>query len=104
MVPRIGSTGSMDSQASGFSPVKVSLHSGDEERDWWTPPLKLGEQKVFDLITDPKEEYPATGIRNTWVAGPAMKIVAEFDRSFKKHPPIAPRTTDPYVPPASEQQ
>jgi hypothetical protein len=40
----------------------------DEERDWWTPPAKLGEPKAFDLITDPKEEYPATGIRNTWAA------------------------------------
>ena len=40
----------------------------DEQRDWWTPPMKLGEPKAFDLITDPKEEYPATGLRNTWAA------------------------------------
>ena len=38
----------------------------DEERDWWTPPLKLGVPKAFDLITDPKEEYPQTGLRNSW--------------------------------------
>jgi len=69
-----------------------------EERDWWSPPTKLGEPKVFDLITDPKEEYPATGIRNTWVAKPAMNIVAEFQRSLKKYPPIAPSTPDPYRP------
>jgi hypothetical protein len=56
----------------------------DEQRDWWTPPTKLGEPKVFDLITDPKEEYPASGIRSTWVAAPAMKIVAEFEQSLKK--------------------
>ena len=31
----------------------------DEERDWWTVPAKLGTPKAFDLITDPKEEYPA---------------------------------------------
>jgi arylsulfatase len=61
----------------------------DEQRDWWTPPLKLGEPKAFDLITDPKEEYPATGIRNT----------AEFEQSLKKYPPIAPGTPDPYTPP-----
>jgi arylsulfatase A-like enzyme len=71
----------------------------DEERDWWTPPAKLGEPKVFDLITDPKEEYPATGMRNTWVAGPAMKIVSDFEASLKRYPPIAPGTPDPYTPP-----
>ena len=41
----------------------------DEQRDWWSPPVKLGTPKAFDLITDPKEEYPATGLRNTWNAG-----------------------------------
>jgi arylsulfatase len=71
----------------------------DEQRDWWTPPVKLGEPKAFDLITDPKEEYPATGIRNTWSAGPALKIVADFEQSLKKYPPIAPGTPDPYTPP-----
>jgi len=52
----------------------------------------LGVPKVFDLITDPKEEYPATGIRNTWNAAPAMKIVVEYEQSVEKHPPIAPGT------------
>jgi arylsulfatase A-like enzyme len=56
----------------------------DEERDWWTPPTKLGQPKVFDLITDPKEEYPATGIRNTWIAQPAMNLVVEFEKSLKR--------------------
>jgi arylsulfatase A-like enzyme len=71
----------------------------DEQRDWWTPPVKLGVPKVFDLITDPKEEYPATGLRNSWCAGPAMRIVAEFEESLKKYPPIAPGAPDPYTPP-----
>jgi arylsulfatase A-like enzyme len=31
----------------------------EEQRDWWTPPTKLGVPKLFDLITDPKEEYSA---------------------------------------------
>jgi hypothetical protein len=43
---------------------KVAFY--DEERDWWIPPVKLGEPKAFDLITDPKEEYPATAMRNTF--------------------------------------
>jgi arylsulfatase A-like enzyme len=75
----------------------------DEERDWWTPPIKLGEPKAFDLITDPKEEYPATGIRSTWNAGPALKILVEFEDSLKRHPPIAPGTPDPYTPPKAKQ-
>jgi arylsulfatase len=70
----------------------------DEQRDWWTPPLKLGSPKAFDLITDPKEEYPAIALRNTWNAGPAMKIVEEFLQSLRKYPPIAPGTLDPYTP------
>jgi arylsulfatase len=71
----------------------------DEERDWWTPPAKLGVPKAFDLITDPKEEYPETGLRNSWVATPALKIVAEFQESLKKYPLIVPGTPDPYTPP-----
>jgi arylsulfatase len=71
----------------------------DEQRDWWTPPTKLGTPKAFDLITDPKEEYPATGLRSTWSAKPTMDIVAEFEKSLKKYPPIAPGTPDPYTPP-----
>ena len=71
----------------------------DEQRDWWTPPAKLGVPKAFDLITDPKEEYPATGLRHSWFAGPAMQIVVEFEHSLKQYPPIAPGTPDPYTPP-----
>jgi arylsulfatase A-like enzyme len=71
----------------------------DEQRDWWSPPVKLGSPKAFDLITDPKEEYPATALRNTWNAGPAIKIVTEFEQSLKRYPPIAPGTPDPYTPP-----
>ena len=74
----------------------------DEQRDWWTPPLKLGTPKAFDLITDPKEEYPATSIRNSWNAGPAMRIVEEFEQSLTKYPPIAPGTPDPYTPLAAK--
>jgi len=73
----------------------------DEQRDWWTPPVKLGTPKAFDLITDPKEEYPQTGLRETWIAGPAVRIVTEFEQSLKQYPPIAPGTPDPYTPPKS---
>src|SRR5207237_8469573 len=73
----------------------------DEQRDWWTPPTKLGSPKAFDLITDPKEEYPQTGLRSSWIAGPAMQVMVEFEQSLKHYPPIAPGTPDPYTPPKS---
>jgi len=71
----------------------------DEQRDWWTPPAKLGTPKIFNLVTDPKEEYPQALVENTWVTNPTMKIAAEFMGSLKKHPPIQPGTPDPYTPP-----
>jgi len=38
----------------------------EEERDWFTPPAKLGVPKIFDLLSDPKEEYGATLTPNAW--------------------------------------
>ena len=70
----------------------------EAQRDWWTPAVKLGVPKLFDLVNDPTEEYGATGTPNAWVVGPMMKIVAEFEQSLKKHPPIATGTPDPYEP------
>ncbi len=70
----------------------------DEQRDWWSPPAKLGTPKCFNLIVDPKEEYPGIGIRETWTAIPMMKIVSEFEETLNKYPPILLGTPDPYVP------
>lgn len=74
----------------------------EAERDWWSAPTQLGVPKIFDLYTDPKEEYPATLTANGWVGGPMMKIVSEFEASLKKYPPISPGTPDPYVPPTTK--
>jgi arylsulfatase len=79
---------------------KISFY--EQERDWWSPPTQLGVPKVFDLIADPKEEYGATLTPNGWVGGPAMRIVADFEASLKRYPPIAPGTPDPYRPPKSK--
>jgi len=70
----------------------------ESQRDWWSPPIKLGVPKAFDLITDPKEEYPANALTRSWVAHPAMKILKEIEQSLAQHPPIAPGTPDPYTP------
>jgi arylsulfatase len=72
----------------------------EQERDWWSAPTRLGVPKIFDLVADPKEEYGATLTPNAWIGGPAMKIVADFERSLATYPPIPPGTPDPYRPPA----
>lgn len=74
----------------------------EAERDWWSAPTQLGVPKIYDLYTDPKEEYPATLTANGWVGGPMMKIVSDFETSMKKYPPISPGTLDPYNPATSK--
>jgi len=73
----------------------------EQERDWFTSPTKLGVPKIFDLVSDPKEEFGATLTPNAWAVGPMMKIVEEFEASLKRYPPIAPGTPDPYRPPVT---
>ena len=70
----------------------------EEQRDWWSPPVKLGTVKLFDLITDPKEEYPQISNQNTWATIPIVKMLVAFEQSLKAYPPIAPGTPDPYKP------
>jgi arylsulfatase len=73
------------------------LHLYDEMHNWFTPPLKLGTPKLFNLILDPKEEFPVT-VENTWAIEPMTKMMAAFEMSLRKAPPIAPGTPDPYTP------
>jgi hypothetical protein len=75
---------------------KLALY--DEELNWYTPPLKLGTPKLFNLVLDPKEEFPVT-VQNTWAVEPMTKMIAAFELSMRKNPPIAPGTPDPYTPP-----
>ncbi len=70
----------------------------EDQRDWWSPPIRLGVPKLFNLISDPKEEYPQGTIDNTWVSGPARAVIAQFYGSLKDHPLIPPGTPDPYQP------
>jgi arylsulfatase len=76
------------------------LHLYDEMHNWFTPPLKLGTPKLFNLILDPKEEFPVT-VENTWAVEPMTKMIAAFELSAQKYPLIAPGTPDPYVAPKS---
>jgi arylsulfatase len=74
------------------------LHLYNEQRDWFTPPLQLGTPKLFNVILDPKEEYPVT-VENTWAVEPMTKMISAFEASKRQHPLIAPGMPDPYTPP-----
>jgi arylsulfatase len=53
---------------------------------------------VVNLYTNPREDEEKVAI-DTWIIGPALKMVAEFEESTKKYPLIAMGTPDPYSPP-----
>ena len=57
---------------------------------------RLAEDHNF--LTDLKEERDVAAY-NTWVAEPMFKILANFQASLIKHPPIKAGTPDPYTPP-----
>jgi len=58
----------------------------EETRDWFGTPTKLTLPKLFNLTTDPKEEYPEETLRNTWAINRCLKVVREFQDSLKKYP------------------
>lgn len=66
------------------------------------PPQKLPNPRVHNLIDDPRERTSVAPM-NTWVWNPVFKIVADFEASLKKEPPIPPGTPDPYQPPRMKE-
>ena len=64
-----------------------------------SPPVKLGVPLLFNLYTNPREDddKPTT---DSWVVGPMLKMIGEFEASLKKHPLIPMGTPDPYRAPA----
>jgi arylsulfatase len=63
----------------------------------YDPPQPLSEPWIFNLLTDLKEERNVA-VKATWVAVPMMKILADWEASLKKYPPIPMGTPDPYKP------
>ena len=59
----------------------------------YDPPLRLPMPRVYNLLADLKEQHDV-GVYKTWVAEPVMKIVADFQASLKKYPPITVGTPD----------
>jgi arylsulfatase A-like enzyme len=66
-----------------------------------SPPEKLGVPLLINLYTNPTEEEskPTT---ESWVVGPALKIIGQFEASLKRYPLIPMGTPDPYRPPAEQ--
>jgi arylsulfatase A-like enzyme len=64
----------------------------------YDPPQLLEEPRIINLLTDLKEERDM-GAKVSWVAVPMMEMLAQFEGSLKKYPPIPMGTPDPYIPP-----
>jgi len=64
-----------------------------------SPPVKLAIPFLFNLYTNPREDQDKQ-ITDSWVIGPMLKMIGEFEASVKKHPLIAMGTSDPYTPPS----
>jgi arylsulfatase len=60
-------------------------------------PEKLNVPRVYNLITDPKEEYNMAS-EATWVLPVMFNKIIEFQASLVEEPPIPLGTPDPYVP------
>jgi hypothetical protein len=63
-----------------------------------SPPIKLAITLLINLYTNPREDQDKV-ITDSWIFGPVLKMVGEFEASVKKYPLIAMGTPDPYTPP-----
>jgi arylsulfatase A-like enzyme len=73
------------------------VHFYDQE-NMMSPPLKLAIPIMFDLYTNPMEDK-GKPITTSWVIGPVLKMIGEFEASTKQFPLIPMGTPDPYSPP-----
>ena len=60
-------------------------------------PMKLNVPRIYNLITDPKEEYNMSA-EATWVLPVMFNKIIEFQKTLAQEPPIQLGTPDPYVP------
>jgi len=61
-------------------------------------PMRLNVPRVYNLITDPKEEYNLAA-EATWVLPVIFKKIVDFQKTLADEPPIQLGTPDPYKPP-----
>lgn len=96
-----------ESSREGFPVYVADRLSAIKWRNWkmqliaqvnmYDAPVKLAQPKLFNLLTDLKEERDVMA-KTTWVAAPMLKIVGQWEASLKEYPPIKMGTPDPYVP------
>ncbi len=102
-----------NSNREGFPAYVADRLSAVKWRNWkahfiwqenmYDTPQILPLPKLINLLTDPKEEHDV-GAKNSWVARPITKMLAEFEASLKKYPPIPMGTPDPYQPPGPKDR
>ena len=61
-------------------------------------PKPLNVPRVYNLITDPKEQYNMSS-EATWLLPVLFKKIVEFQKTLVEEPPIQLGTPDPYTPP-----
>lgn len=72
----------------------------------WEPepnvgPIHLETPWIFNLVQDPKEESEIGNQHGSWVRGPMLRLIRNFQESLKQHPPIPPGAPDDFVPESS---
>jgi arylsulfatase len=70
------------------------------DKAWGNPTKEYSIPLLFDLHTDPKEEYPLDPrwIEAGWVRWPAGQVLVDHMVSLQKEPAIRPGAPDPYEP------
>ena len=83
----------------------VKWHNWKLHYAWQDEPTLPAQpsMKLFNLRSDPKEETDIKDL-NPWAESVMGKIVADFEASLEKYPPIGVGTPDPYTPPARREQ
>ena len=61
-------------------------------------PMPLNVPRVYNLVTDPKEEYNLSA-EATWLLPVLFKKIVAFQKTLVEEPPIQLGTPDPYSPP-----
>ena len=68
-------------------------------------PQKVAVPKLFNLYITPQERADESlnmAFRHAWVLHAMFKLLAPFQESLKKYPPIPMGTSDPYTPAAGK--
>ena len=68
-------------------------YKGFVDGKFWGPVVEYPIPRLFNLITDPKEEYNVM-LDHTWARWPIFEILNQHHASLEKYPPIKPGTLD----------